>query len=86
MQEYILLKRCILPVKSGVHRDYKHMIYACNRKCGQVFNVEYIKGLLAIVLLQYDNYFKNKIKQCKTYNYCCSKLSLQHEKLLGEYI
>lgn len=91
MQECILEKRCILPVKAGLHRDYEHIIYIYNRKCGRVFNVEYIKVLLAIVSLRSDICFKKTIKRmelkCKTYNYCFTKISIGHiTSLVGGYL
>lgn len=90
MQEYILQKRCILPVKSGLRRDYEHIIYIYNRKRGQVFNVEYIKELLTIVSLQCDTCFKKTVKQielkCKTHNYCFTTFSIRHITSVGGYL
>lgn len=90
MSEYISTKRCILPVRSGSQWDYKHIIYVYNRKCGRVFTVEYIKGLLAHMLLHCNSNSANKVNQWKseykTYNYGCIKISLKHGKLFGGHL
>ncbi len=90
MREDISIMRCILPVRSGLHWDYKHIIYVCNRKCGRVFNVEYIKELLAIVSLRSDICFKKTVKQmelkCKTNNYCFTRFSIRHTTSIGGYL
>ncbi len=82
MPRYIFEKRCILPIKPRKHWDYKHIIYVSNRKCRQVFSVEYMQVLLAIVSLQCHSFFTNRIKLWqlahKTYNYCCRKFSLKY--------
>ncbi len=90
MQRYIFEKRCILPIKPRWHWDYKHIRYVCNRKCRQVFDVEYIKELLAIVSLQCYSCFTNRIRSWKlihdTHNYCSRKISLKHITLIGRYL